>query len=166
MKKIIRSIFILTLCLLSLFNVEAFALENNDIEVENIVLSQEEINEILAKGNTYTAKNRAADLIMAATVAINNDFKLLQFVGSMNCSPVVVKCGFEDIIVQRRATSSEPWSFYYQFDDDIADGIVKTTIKAVTTNTGYGYRVICTAYAKKSLFSVQRVSLTTNIIAW
>ena len=44
MKKIIKSTFILTLCILSLFNVEAFALENNDIEVENIVLSQEEIN--------------------------------------------------------------------------------------------------------------------------
>lgn len=166
MKKIVKPTFILALCLLCLFNIEAFALENNDIEVENIVLSQEEINEILAKGNTYTAKNRATELIQSAIVSINNNYKLLQFVGRINCSTSVVKCGFEDIIVQRRASSSDSWSNYYQFDDDIVDDYIHESIKAVTTNTGYEYRVICTLYAKKSLFSVQRIDATSNIMAW
>ncbi len=166
MKRIIKSTLVLTLCLISLFNVHAFALEKNDIEVQDIFLSQDEINEILAKGNTYTAPERATGLILDGAFSINNDYKLLQFVALMDCGTEVVRCGFEDIIVQRRASSSDSWSFYYQFDDDIVDYCSHSTIKAVTTVKGYEYRVICTLYAKKNFFSVQRINVETNIIAW
>ncbi|MBR3596085.1 MAG: hypothetical protein IKL47_03805 [Clostridia bacterium] len=166
MKRIIKSTLVLTLCLISLFNVHAFALEKNDIEVQDIFLSQDEINEILAKGNTYTAPERATGLILDGAFGINNDYKLLQFVAFMDCGTEVVRCGFEDIIVQRRASSSDSWSFYYQFDDDIVDSCTHLTIKAVTTVKGYEYRVICTLYAKKNFFSVQRIFVETNIIAW
>ncbi len=166
MQNKIKSAFIIVLCFISVFSSQAFALEKNDIEVRDIVLSQEEINEILALGNTYTPEERASGLIFRATAAINDDYKLLQFVGTIGCSSEVVKCGFEDIIVQRRASSSAAWTDYYTFDDSYEESNTHTVIKAVTTVTGYEYRVLCTLYAKKNIFSVQRIDMESNIMAW
>lgn len=166
MKKKIKAVFIIVLCFISVFSSQAFALEKNDIEVNDIVLSQEEINEILALGNTYAPEERATGLILVASVAINDNYKLLQFVGSITCAAEVVKCGFEDIIVQRRVSASSAWSDYYTFDDSFEELNVHTAVKAVTTVKGYEYRVICTLYAKKNIFSVQRIDMETNIIAW
>lgn len=165
MQKRIKATFIMILCFISVFSFQAFALEN-DLEVSNIVLSQEEINEILALGNTYTSDERATGLIISATAAINDDYKLLQFVGTINCMYYVVKCGFEDIVVQRRASSSSSWTDYYTFDDSYEESNTHTVIKAVTTNTGYEYRVTCTLYAKKNIFSVERIDMVSNIMAW
>ena len=166
MQNKIKSVFIVVLCFICIFSFQAFALEKNDIEVSDIVLSQEKINEILALGNTYTSDERATGLIISATAAINDNYKLLQFVGTINCMPDVVKCGFEDIIVQRRASSSSAWTHYYTFDDSYEESTFHTAIKAVTTNTGYEYRVTCTLYAKKNIFSVERIDMVSNIIAW
>lgn len=166
MKRRIKSVLIIILCFISVFSSQAFALEKNDIEVCDVVLSQKEINEILALGNTYTADERASGLIISATAAINDDYKLLQFVGTINCISDVVKCGFEDIVVQRRASSSSAWTDYYTFDDSYSDFHIHTAIKAVTTVTGYEYRVTCTLYAKKNIFSVQRIDMVSNIMAW
>lgn len=166
MKKKIKAVFIVVFCFVSVFSSQAFALEKNEIEVNNIVLSQDEINEILALGNTYAPEERATGLILRATAAIDNDHKLLQFVGTIGCRPEVVKCGYEDIIVQRRASSSSSWSHYYTFDDSLEESNTHTAVKAVTTVTGYEYRVTCTLYAKKNIFSVERIDMETNIIAW
>lgn len=166
MQKRIKSVFIVVLCFVSIFPSQAFALEKNDIEVSNIVLSQEEINEILALGNTYTPDERATGLILTATAAINDNYKLLQFVGHISCVENVVKCGFENIVVQRRVSSSASWTDYYTFDDSYSDDSYHNVVKAVTTNTGYEYRVVCNLYAKKNFFSVQRIDMVSNIIAW
>ena len=165
MKKI-KSVLIIILCFISIFSFQAFAFEKNDIEVSDIVLTQSEMNEILTLGNTYISDERASGLIFSATAAINNDYKLLQFVGTMICTPEVVKCGFEDIVVQRRSSSSAAWTHYYTFDDSYGDTNAHTVIKAVTTNTGYEYRVTCTLYAKKNIFSVERRDMVSNIKAW
>ena len=166
MKKKIKAVFIIVLCFISIFSSQAFAFEKNDIEVSNIVLSQEEINEILALGNTYTPEERASGLILTATAAIDDDYKLLQFVGTMMCIGEVVKCGFENIVVQRRASSSSAWTHYYTFDDSYEESTSHTVIKAVTTNKGYEYRVVCNLYAKKNIFSVERIDMVSNIMAW
>ncbi|MBO5397225.1 MAG: hypothetical protein J6A97_10135 [Clostridia bacterium] len=166
MKKKIKSVFIIVLCFISIFSFQTFALEKNDIEVSNIVLSQEKINEILALGNTYTPDERATGLIVSATAAINDDHKLLQFVGTILCMTNVVKCGFENIVVQRRTSSSSSWTHYYTFDDSYGDTNAHSVVKAVTTNTGYEYRVICNLYAKKNIFSVERIDMVSNIMAW
>ena len=166
MKKKIKAVFIIVLCFISIFSSQAFAFEKNDIEVSDIVLSQEEINEILALGNTYTPDARATGLIATATAAINDNNKLLQFVGTMMCIGEVVKCGFEDIVVQRRVSSSSAWTNYYTFDDSYAESSAHSVVKAVTTNTGYEYRVTCTLYAKKNIFSVERIDMVSNIKAW
>lgn len=166
MENKIKSVFIIVLCFVCVFSFQAFAFEKNDIEVSNIVLSQEEINEILAFGNTYTPEERATGLIFRGAVAINDDYKLLQFVGTIGCSPEVVKCGFEDIVVQRRASSSSAWTHYYTFDDSYEESNTHTVVKAVTTVTGYEYRVVCNLYAKKNIFSVERIDMVSNIMAW
>lgn len=165
MKKI-RAMFIIVLCFISIFSFRSFAFEKNDIEVSDIVLTQSEMDEILALGNSYTTDERASGLIVSATAAINNDHKLLQFVGTMMCTLDVVKCGFEDIVVQRRASSSSAWTHYYTFDDSYEESSSHTVIKAVTTNTGYEYRVVCNLYAKKNIFSVERIDMVSNIMAW
>ncbi len=166
MRKAIRSVLVFVLCLISLFNFHAFALEKNDVEVKDIVLSQEEFNAILAKGYIYTRPERAKGLIDLAGIGINNDYKLLQLVAAVTCDMSVVKCGFEDIIVQRRASSSSSWTTYHTFDDEYSDFYTHSIIKAVTTQTGYEYRAICTCYAKKNIFSVERLYVESNIIAW
>ncbi len=166
MRKRLKSVFILVLCFICIYSFQSFAFEKNDIEVSNIVLSQEEINEILALGNTYTPEERATGMIISATAAINDNYKLLQFVGTILCKPEVVKCGFENIVVQRRVSSSSSWTHYYTFDDSLEESNAHTAIKAVTTNTGYEYRVVCNLYAKKNIFSVERIDMVSNIMAW
>ncbi len=166
MKKILELVFVFFMCFTLLFSVEAQAYETSDRQEQALILSQSEIDEILAKGNSYTANERASGLIYMVRVAINDDYVMLQFVGDISCASTVVKCGFEDIIVQRRASSSSSWQKYHQFDDDISEATNHLTIKAVTTNPGYEYRVKCTAYAKKNILSVQKEVLYTNIIAW
>lgn len=166
MKQIIKLVFIFTLCFTTLFSVNAQAYDTEKITEQSIFLTQNEINEILAQGNHYTATDRATGLLLDGSAAINDDYSLLQFVGTVNCIMEVVRCGFEDITVQQRRNSSYSWSSYYQFDDDYFDLYSHTTVKAVTVAPGYEYRVKVTLYAKKNIFSVQRVDIYSNIKAW
>ncbi len=166
MRRVIKLVFILTLCLTTLFSVNAQAYETEKITEHNIILTQNEINEILAQGNRYTAPDRVTGLILDGSAAINNDYSLLQYVATIDCVTAVVRCGFEDIIVQQRKNSSYSWTDYYQFDDDICDYSSNTTVKAVTVAPGYEYRVKAVLYAKKNFFSVQREDIYSNIKAW
>ena len=166
MKRAIKSAFILALCLATLFSVNAQAYETEKITEQSIFLTQSEINEILAQGNHYTAPDRATGLILVGSAAINDDYSLLQYVATIDCDIDVVKCGFEDIIVQQRKNSSYSWTKYYQFDDDMRDYSAHTCVKAVTVAPGYEYRVKATLYAKKNIFSVQRETIYSNIKAW
>lgn len=165
MKKTIKSLFVIVLCFIITFPIYAFAQTDDDLVID-IVLTEEEFSSILSNGNMYSSTNRATGLIDNGGVGIDNDYKMLRMAAIINCDMDVVKCGFEDIIVQRRASSSSDWTTYHQFDDDLADLFSHACIKAVTVVTGYEYRVICTLYAKKNIFSVQRIDTESNILAF
>ncbi len=169
MKKTVKIIFAMILCTLSMFNFHAFALEEAPVEITDIKISQEEINEMKNKGFVYDAAEngeRATGLIILCTISINDDFSLLQAVGSIECVSSVVKCGFKDIIVQKRASSSSSWVKHYQFDDELTESNEHSLVKAVTTDLGYQYRVVCTFYAKKNFFSVETITGYSNIMSW
>lgn len=166
MKNAIRLISVILLCIT--FTIPTYALYTNESETTdlNIIISTDEFNQILSNGNMYFATERATGLIDSGGVGIDNDFKMLRMAGIINCDVDVVKCGFEDIIVQRRASASSSWTTYHTFDDYYIDSPSNSIIRAVTVVTGYEYRVILTLYAKKNIFSVQRIDIESNILAF
>ena len=76
----------------------------------------------------------------------------------------VVKSGFKEVVVQRRASSSASWTDYITYEDIYWDEIACNLAKTLTVPTGYQYRVTCVHYAKKNFLSVQKLDNESNII--
>lgn len=167
MKKIIR--LIITSCLLlSLFiPTVAFAAVNGEqADWNDIALSTEEFNVILASNTENSAVPYATGLINKCSIAISKSGNSLIIVGLTQGSTEVVKCGFTKVTIQRRANSSSSWSNYKTYTDLYIDGRIYNLSKSITVSSGYQYRVTCTHYAKKSLLSTQKIDNTSNTLTF
>lgn len=165
MKKTVKILTAVILAVISVFPLQAFAAEENPAEWEDIVLSDAEFQEISAKGTAYTAKERATGLITSGSIAVDKSGTTLKVCGTVNCTSSVVKCGFKEVIVQRKTANSSTWSDYVTYEDQYWDTCAYTLSKAMTVPSGYQYRVSCTMYAKKNIFSVQTIDVVSNTIA-
>lgn len=81
-------------------------------------------------------------------------------------SSEVVKCGFTKVIVQRKKSSETSWSNYKTYKDLYSESTKYNLSKSLTVDKGYQYRVTVTHYAKKSLFSTQKVDSTTGYLTF
>lgn len=121
---------------------------------------------------TYARDNsgneiQASGLIFRYNLAISKkDSTTIHIEGLTDCDPVVVKCGFKNLIVQRRASSSSSWSDYYDYGNIYDDSNLAALGKYLAVDVGYQYRVTCKHYAKKNLFSTQTISNTSNIVTF
>ncbi len=86
--------------------------------------------------------------------------------GSTVCDPVVVKCGFKNLKVQRRANSSSSWSDFYDYGNVYFDTNAAAIARDLPVDPGYQYRVTCKHYAKKNILNTQSISNTSNIVTF
>lgn len=161
MKKTI-SIMLVFLCIVFCI-VPTTALASNSTE-DDTYFTQEEfelLNPIHAE-HEYNPTARATGLITDYDLAIAKSGTKLVISGYTYGSSDVVKCGFKEIVVQRRTNSSSSWSNYTTYEDLYSESTQYTLKKSLTVATGYQYRVTAIHYAKKSLFSTQKIEVATG----
>lgn len=108
---------------------------------------------------------KASDLIIMYDLSLSRTGTILNITGNTSCVANVVKCGFKDLMVQRRKTSSDSWKDYFDIGDAFANAIAANLDMNVSVAAGYQYRVTCKHYAKKSLLSVETVPNVSNIVS-
>ena len=107
---------------------------------------------------------RISGLISTYYIAIEGSGTSLKIGAKISCKPEVVKCGFKEIVIQRRKSSTDSWADYFSYKEIYADRSSHTYAKTVTITSGYQYRATCKFYAKKNLLSTQTLSATSNTV--
>lgn len=107
---------------------------------------------------------RISGLIASYVIKVSASGTNLKIAGSTICVTSVVKCGFKEVMVQRKKASSTSWADYFSYSDLYADSCSYTLAKTVPVTSGYQYRVTCKHYAKKSLLSTQTINDTSNTV--
>lgn len=160
MKKII-SIFLCLIAILSSFSFDIAAIDEN--EPAPAVLSFDLTTEI---DTVETDENsaRVSGLITAYGLSLEKSGTMLKIYGQTYASPEVVKCGFKNLVIQRRASSSDSWKDYYDFGNVYADASAANLSTTLAVASGYQYRISCKHYAKKSLLLTQTISNTSNSV--
>ena len=139
-KKII-AILLVVVCLSNCFSLFSLALDEDEAKASGLIL---EFNLKVSKKNSTT----------------------LQIDGFTICDPIVVKCGFKSLKVQRKLNSSSSWSDYYDYGNDYVNTWAYTILKELSVDPGYQYRVTCKHYAKKNILNTQTISNTSNIVTF
>lgn len=166
MKKAFLSVISIVMVMVTLVPT-SFAQNEQVPEWQDLVLTQEEFNAILANNTVYTADEdtRASDLIALWAIAISKSgTNTLNIAGKTTGTHEVVKSGFKEVVVQRRASSSASWTDYLTYEDLYIDMGSYILAKSLTVPTGYQYRVTCIHYAKKNFLSVQKIDNVSNVI--
>ena len=166
MKKFLLSVISIVMVVFTLVPT-AFAANEQLPEWQDLILTEEEFNAILANNTIYTVDEdtRATGLISAYAIAISKSGTNTQNIaGKTSGTTEVVKTGFKEVVVQRRASSSASWTDYYTYEDLYISEIAYVLAKSLTVPTGYQYRVTCIHYAKKNIFSVQKIDNVSNVI--
>lgn len=163
MRRVIKSISFILLALVMLVPTTTFAAEEEVPEWQDITMSEEEIDEFLAPYMVDNTMSRASGLITAYGMSIQKSGTSLKIVGKTICASGVTKCGFTEVIVQRRLRSTDSWSQYDKYTDLYSNSTVYALTKAITPPSGYQYRITCTHYAKKIL-STEKITNISNIV--
>lgn len=137
---------------------------DNPIEWEDIELTDEEIEEIFQNNNPSGIQPYATGLINSYNIGIAKSGSKLLLAAKTYGSASVVKSGFTEIVIQKRKNSSESWITYIKYIDLYVDNNSYLLSKSLTVPTGYQYRATCIHYAKKNIFSVQKINDTSNIV--
>lgn len=165
MKKFFMSAVIFILLLSFLLPTVAFAADGGQPEEwQDITLTEQEMDDILALNPDNGISTYASDLITMYHIAIAKSGNNLIVAGKTYAIPEVKKCGFKEVVIQRRKTSSNSWSTYTKYTDLYIDVSSYTLSKTIAVPSGYQYRVTCIHYAKKSLLSTQKINNTSNIV--
>ena len=113
-----------------------------------------------------SSKARATGLISKNNLGIGKSGASLVISGYTYGSSDVVKCGFKEVVIERRKNSSASWSEYKVYEDLYSDSATYKLNKSVTVPSGYQYRVTAIHYAKKSLFSTQKIEAVTGYLTF
>lgn len=163
MKRVLKSISFILLALVMLVPTTAFAAEEEIPEWQDITMSDEELDEFLAPYMVDNTMSRASGLIAYYGIAIQKSGTSLKIAGKTSCVSGVTKCGFTEVIVQRRLRSTDSWSQYTKYTDLYSSSTVYALAKTITPPSGYQYRISCTHYAKKIL-STEKIANISNIV--
>ena len=141
--KRIVSFLMTIICVFGLFAFDGYAVDQNDREI------------------------RASDLIYHYNLAASKkNSTTIKIEGETSCDPVVVKCGFKNLKVQRRVNSSSSWSDFYDYGNVYVDDNAYSISRTLPVDPGYQYRVVCKHYAKKNILHIQTVSNESNIVTF
>lgn len=163
MKKVLKNIFIVCLSFVMMMPFTAYA-EETTPELRDITLTQEELDDILSPYVVDNSMARTTGLINLYGIAIQRNGTKLRIAGKTYCVPDVVKCGFTEIVIQRRSSSSDSWSQYGKYTDLYEDSSSYLLTKEISISNSFQYRVTCVHYAKKSIFSTEKINNVSNIV--
>lgn len=168
MKRIINTLVVFSLLFAFFIPQIAYASDNTDApEWTDISISDSEFEAILENNpNNQIPKRstRSTGLIDTYSIAVSKSGSNLLIAGRTSCISDVTKCGFKEVVIQRRKNSSSSWSDYKTYDDLYTNGHAYTLSKSIAVTSGYQYRVTCTHYAKKNLFSTQKIDNVSNVV--
>lgn len=163
MRRVLKSISFILLALVMLVPTTVFAAEEEAPEWQDITMSDEELDEFLAPYMVDNTMSRASGLIAYYGIAIQKSGTSLKIAGKTACVSGVTKCGFTEVIVQRRLRSTDSWSQYTKYTDLYSSSTAYALTKTITPPSGYQYRISCTHYAKKIL-STEKIPNISNIV--
>lgn len=165
MKKTMSKLLAIVLSFLFIFQTSFTALANDEPDWADAYFTQEEFEEILSQNVNNQATTFASGLIYGYAIGLSGSGTNLYVAGKTTCDPDVVKCGFTVVTIKRRTSSTASWTTYKTYEDLYISNCAYTLAKTISVPTGYQYRVYCTHYAKKNLFSTEKINNTSNIIA-
>lgn len=169
MKKTLRSLFIICLALVMLVPNVSAAEPDKLPQWYDVEFTDEEFDAILAMNpdNAVTNENeRAIGLIHFYSIAISKDGNTMYIGGKTTGTADVVKSGFKEVVIQRRANSSTSWSDYIVYEDLYINQPIYNLAKAITVPSGYQYRVTCIHYVKKNFLLVQKIDNVSNVLTF
>lgn len=162
MKKFISTILIALFAVTCLLPFTSFA---SDGAEEDIYLAQS-VLETEAYAEAEYAQLRATGLIIDKNLKITKSGTVLVINGKTTGSLEVKKCGFTKVVVQRKKAGETSWANYITYEDLYSETNSYNLNKSLTVASGYQYRVTATHYAKKSLFSTQKIDATTGYLTF
>lgn len=166
MKKVLKTVLVVILCITSAFSFNSFAADDEKVQWYDINLTEGEMKEILDLNPQSSDSTRATGLILTYNVGINREGSTLYLVAKMVCDTDVIKCGFKKIVVQRRPSTSSAWTNYVTYEDLYNDNSAYIATKAISITSGYQYRAVCTFYAKKNILLTQKIELNSNTVTY
>lgn len=154
----------LALCAILISTCCAFPISavNEEIFVPNVV--DFSLTSPVSEIKTETIENRASGLILYVNLKLTVSGTNLKIIADTRAVGDVVKCGFKNLVVQRKTAGSSTWSEYYDFGDVYVETNAISLSKTLSVTSGYQYRVTCKHYAKKSLLVTENISNTSNIV--
>ncbi len=151
--KRIFSIFLCIIIAVSFTQIDAIA--TNDVEE-------------LVKNNSFSSdvggSSRATGLITSYELSLDQSGTTLYIYGLTTCILDIQKCGFKDLKIQRRKSSSYSWTDYYEYGNVYVEAVGANLSTTLVVERGYQYRISCKHYAKKSLLVTQSISNTSNVV--
>lgn len=168
MKKILKSALLVFMAILMLFPATAFAEEDTEApEWEDVVITEEELDEMFGSISPEEPVSPAATgLITNHSLSISRDSRNLYIYANTKCTSKVVKCGYKEVVIQRRVKGTTSWSTYKKYTDLYKESTSYALTKSIAISSGYQFRVTCKHYAKKNLLSTQTISSTSNIVTY
>lgn len=164
MRKTICRFLAVLLSFIFIFQSSLAAFADDEPDWQDADFTQEEFNEILSQNSNNQISTYASGLIYAYSIGIKSDGTKLYIAGQTVCAPSVVKSGFTVVTIKRRTSSSVSWTAYKTYEDLYNNTASYTLMKTITLPTGYQYKIYCTHYAKKSLFSTEKITNSSNIV--
>lgn len=134
--------------------------------VPNTVLADEETAIAGSADTQSVVETYASGLIINRELTISKNGSKLIVYALTDCISSVKKCGFTEVIIQRKKPTATRWEDHKVYLDTYTDGSTLVFGKTVTLNSGYQYRATAVHYAKKSIFSTQKVSSTTGALSF
>lgn len=165
MKKTVSRLIAVILSFLFVFQTSVAAFANDEPDWQDANWTQEEFDDVYYQNPNNQISTFASGLIVSYGIGVSSSGSNLLIAGKTICAPDVVKCGFTVVTIQRRTVSTASWTTYKTYEDLYRDSNSYTLTKTIAVPTGYQYRVVCTHYAKKSLFSTQKISNASNVIS-
>lgn len=162
MKKYLSIILSAIIAITCLIPFTAFAEDNTEYDTEFTQAEFESLEHVYA----VSIQPYSSGLITNHRLGIAKNGNNLVISGFTQGGDEVIKCGFTKVIIQRRTSASSSWSNYKTFDDLYSDSNYYKLSKTVPVDKGYQYRVTATHYAKKSLFSTQKIEATTSSLTF
>lgn len=162
MKKTLSIILTTVIAFTSLIPFTVFAADDTE---DDVYYTQEEF-ELLEHTYATYAQTKATGLIIGKDFGIAKSGNKLVIKGFTKGSSKVKKCGFSKVIIQRKKASETSWSNYKTYEDLYSESNYYRLNKSVAVTSGYQYRVKATHYAKQSLFSTQKIDLTTGYLTF
>lgn len=147
------------------FQANMTALADSEPDWQDASWTQEEFYDILNQNENNQISMLTNGLIAAYSIAIAANGTNLLIAGQTICAPDVVKCGYTVVTVKRRTSSTGSWTAYKIYEDLYRNAPSYILSKTLTVPSGYQYRVYCTHYAKKNLFSTEKIENASNVLA-